>query len=89
MAKQKVLRPTFHALGLSTTREVFERGGRLAGNKPCRELILRQSVVLFQIGRFDGDEFHAQFAQDSKIIALFIFAPFCDVPHSNRGKLAR
>jgi hypothetical protein len=59
MAKQKVRGPTFDAFGLSATREVFERGGRLAGNKPCRELILGQPVVLFQIGRFDGDEFHA------------------------------
>ncbi len=40
MAQQKVLRPTFHALGLSATREVFERGGRLAGNKPRLDLIL-------------------------------------------------
>ena len=89
MAKQKIRRPTFHAPGLSTTREVFERGGRLAGNNAGVELILRQSVVLFQIGRLDGDEFHAQLTQDSKFIALLIFAAFCDVPHSNRGKLPR
>src|SRR5579863_1622538 len=88
MAEQKVPSPTFHALGLSTTREVLEGGGRLAGNKSYRELVIRQSKVFFQVGRFDRDEFDAELAQESKIVALFVLGPF-DIPHPNRGKVPR